>query len=176
MAGEEDFSTKQYSSEENPRVSQADVHQGRPSGLAAQESQRPEAPDRRGERILISQGPADDPRSRPKRFSFSKEERIRRRGDFLRILREGAKFQTAHFRIALLANRLPFPRLGLAVSRRVGPAVQRNLLKRRLREFFRLHKEELRRATDILITAKEGAAGLRLEQIIRELKGTLREP
>jgi len=60
------------------------------------------------------------------------------------------------------------PRLGLTVSRRVGKAVVRNALKRRLREFFREHKADLPPA-DLVIVAKPGSAGLTYHQVSREL-------
>jgi ribonuclease P protein component len=41
------------------------------------------------------------------------------------------------------ANKLPYPRLGLTVSRKVGRAVARNRWKRLLRETFRLVQAEL---------------------------------
>ena len=46
-----------------------------------------------------------------------------------------------------LPNTLPHPRLGLAVGRAVGSAVERNRAKRLVRESFRLSQEELPRWT-----------------------------
>jgi ribonuclease P protein component len=104
-------------------------------------------------------------------YTFRKEERIRRRADFQRISREGTKFQTPHFRVSILQNRLPHRRLGITVGRKVGRAVQRNRLKRRIREFFRLNRGVLPERADLVITAREGAAGLNDWQLSEELKG-----
>jgi len=43
-----------------------------------------------------------------------------------------------HLRIIYQANQLGHSRLGLAVSRKYGNAVQRNRLKRQLRNYFRM--------------------------------------
>jgi len=45
-------------------------------------------------------------------------------------------------------NALDHPRLGLSVSRRVGIAVRRNAIKRRIREAFRHLQHDLPRAAD----------------------------
>ncbi len=105
---------------------------------------------------------------------FRKEERIRHRSDFLRIGREGAKYQGRHFRIAVCANALAHSRLGITVSKRVGGAVARNRLKRLIREFFRLNKEAFPPSSDVVITVREGAARLKFGEAAEELKGILR--
>jgi ribonuclease P protein component len=60
------------------------------------------------------------------------------------------------------------PRLGLVVTRRLGKAVQRNRVKRLLREFFRRHQTGLP-AFDLVIMAKKGASALAYHQVEEEL-------
>jgi ribonuclease P protein component len=107
-------------------------------------------------------------------LTFRKEERIRKRADFQRISRVGAKIQTPHFRVSICPNGLSHSRLGVTVGRRVGSAVQRNRIKRRVREFFRLNKDSLPGSSDLVVTAREGAVSLNFWQVCEELKGLFR--
>jgi hypothetical protein len=50
--GEENVSTKQYSTEKNPWIQEADVYQGRAAGPQAEESEGQEETDRQGKGIL----------------------------------------------------------------------------------------------------------------------------
>jgi ribonuclease P protein component len=107
--------------------------------------------------------------------TFRKEERIRRPADFGRVSKEGEQRQTPHFRVSTCSNLLPYRRLGIKVGRGVGSAVQRNRLKRLLREFFRRNKGEWPSGLDFVIAVKKGAAGLDYCQVSGELKGIFRE-
>lgn len=61
------------------------------------------------------------------------------------------------------------PRLGLTVSRKVGGAVVRNRVKRRVREWFRLSRAQLSAGVDLVVIARRGAGGLATCQIASEL-------
>ena len=108
-------------------------------------------------------------------YTLRKEERVRSRTDFLRISKEGKRYQTEHFQVSVCPNRLSLRRLGIAVGKRVGKAVERNRLKRIIREVFRLNKAELLPSSDFVITGKKGAAGLNFSQVAKELKGIIEE-
>jgi len=108
-------------------------------------------------------------------FAFPKEERIRRRVDFLEIFREGTKTRTAHFWVSFRPNGRSHRRLGITVGKKAGSAVVRNRLKRRIREFYRQNKGLFPPGTDVVITAKEDAGGLDFRQVANELKAVLRE-
>ena len=65
-------------------------------------------------------------------------------------------------------------RLGLVTSSKVGIAVKRNLIKRRLREIFRLNKHKIKPGTDIVFILRKGADKFdfhRLEEAILALLG-----
>lgn len=107
-------------------------------------------------------------------FGFGKDIRVRARRDFLRIQKRGRKSHSANFVVLSTAQVPPrTSRFGFSVSRRVGNAVERNRLKRRLRELCRLHRREFAAARDFVLIAKPGAAGLSYAEIIRELRAPL---
>ncbi len=108
-------------------------------------------------------------------YTFPKEDRIRKRSDFLKIFKAGAKCKTHHFRVSLCPNELGCRRLGVAVGKVVGSAVKRNRVKRLLREFFRSHKEDLPFSSDLVIVAQAGAAELNFQQVCKELQELFHE-
>ena len=94
------------------------------------------------------------------RERFPKEVRLRRRPEFLKVQETGQKFPSDAFLALVLPNARAdgTTRLGLTVSTKVGNAVVRNRIRRRLRELFRTRRERLPRGLDVVLIARAQAA------------------
>jgi ribonuclease P protein component len=96
--------------------------------------------------------------------------RLSRSAEFERIYRQGRSVANRHLVLYTFPNPSTLrPRLGLSVSRKVGGAVQRNRLKRLLREVFAQAESELKPGHDVVVVARpalgelaerEGLAGV----------------
>lgn len=104
-----------------------------------------------------------------KRHAFPKAMRLRRRSEFLKVQERGTKVSAD----CLLALVMPngradgLTRLGLTVSTKVGNAVVRNRLRRRLRELFRTRREALPGGLDMVIIARTSAAEADWARLVR---------
>ena len=111
-------------------------------------------------------------------FAFPKSARLLRRAEYLAVRKEGKSFAdgplAASFRPReRVATRTGIPegwaRVGLTVSSKVGGAVVRNRIKRRLREAVRLEFCELP-PVDLVLVARASAA----TASVADLRGWLR--
>ena len=110
--------------------------------------------------------------------ALPRELRIRRRAEYTACYERGRRLHTEHFLVFVLSGEHPQcgTRTGMAVSRKVGKAVTRNRVKRLLREFYRLHREDLPVGVHIVTVAKKhaGQAALNLAGVTAELLPPLR--
>jgi ribonuclease P protein component len=85
-------------------------------------------------------------------FGLAAGERIRRRPEFERVYNEGVRISGRFMTVFLLPTARPGPRFGVAATRKMGNAVERNRAKRLAREIFRRHK--LTAGYDIVIVPR----------------------
>jgi ribonuclease P protein component len=105
-------------------------------------------------------------------LSFAAVDRLHRSAEFLRLQRDGVRFQSPHFVLyaGSLEHKPQRSRLGVTVSRRIGNAVVRNRVKRRVREIFRKElRARLPVGTSIVVIARIGAGALGSAAIVDEL-------
>ncbi|MFM7040224.1 MAG: ribonuclease P protein component [Planctomycetaceae bacterium] len=88
-------------------------------------------------------------------FRFPAALRLKRSDDFQRIYDNGRRSGDAHLLLFALPNPVGMTRAGFSVSRKHGGAVQRNRLKRLLREAFRLNRHLLPAGFDFVLIPRQ---------------------
>ncbi len=86
--------------------------------------------------------------------SLKRDERLRLQAEFRRVFQQGSRVSDEHLVLYACFNDAGRCRLGLSVAKRLGNAVKRNRLKRRLREAFRLAKDQLPVDLDIVLVPR----------------------
>ncbi len=94
------------------------------------------------------------------RETFRRADRIRRRRHYLSVQKRGKRVHTENFVFVLLPNEAERPRLGITVTKRVKRAVDRNRIKRLLREVFRRNRRLFPEQSDLVAIARPGAEKL----------------
>lgn len=113
----------------------------------------------------------------PKDFSFSPLRRIRQRPDFQRTFRHGKRLYSPFYILYYRPNNLGRPRVGVISSKRNAKrAVQRNQIKRMVRETFRRCQPELKPVDMVLVAQKKANDATKdelrtcLEELFEQLK------
>jgi ribonuclease P protein component len=155
--GEADVSTEQAGAQAPPRLSNPHGDHGRPQGAQCPPHPRPEAAQR-----LIRPVPA------------SAVERLRKRADFL----GAAAGPRAPAEAFVLQSRERSdtgpPRVGFTVSRKVGNAVERNRVRRRLREIVRLSDaDRFRPGSDYVLIGRRAALDLSFARLAEDFSRAL---
>jgi ribonuclease P protein component len=87
----------------------------------------------------------------PPSYRFRKAEHLRLPSEFRRVYDRRRSVSDELLIVYGCENELPHLRLGLSVSRKYGPAVRRNRLRRLYREAFRLTRHEMPAGLDLIL-------------------------
>ncbi len=98
-----------------------------------------------------------------KKYGFSREERITKREDFQRVIKEGKAIEEGKWTMYVLKKETGRTRFGISISKKSGKPVHRNRVKRIFREIFRLNKHELP-LSDIVVVYRGEAKGINFEE------------
>jgi ribonuclease P protein component len=105
---------------------------------------------------------------------FSPRRRLRAAAEFDAVFKRGSRLPGRLFLLVALPNRLGHDRLGLAVARRVGGAVERNRARRLLRESFRRTQRAAGAGHDLVVVPHADLVACGQVEVDRELRARLR--
>lgn len=112
------------------------------------------------------------------RLTFPAERRLRRKAEFEAAYARGRRLGNAHFGVLVRPNGTEGPRLGMAVATRVaGNSVERNRIRRTVRESFRLAQHTFA-PVDLVVSARsraKGAPSAELRAALQELWDKVRQ-
>ena len=93
---------------------------------------------------------------------------VKQNGDFRRIYRRGRSAVSGGVVVYCMKNRQGMSRLGVTVSTKLGHAVVRNRVRRRLRELYRLHRAEMLSGYDVIVVARVRAVEMPYAKLERQ--------
>ena len=102
-------------------------------------------------------------------FKFTKKERISQPQDFRKVMKFGRRISSRSFILFMHKNECRFHRLGIVAKKEIGPATFRNRMKRYIREFFRVHKHDVKGSYDFILMIKRGCSTHRGQEAEEEL-------
>ncbi|WP_314007085.1 ribonuclease P protein component [uncultured Streptococcus sp.] len=105
---------------------------------------------------------------------MKKNFRVKREKDFKAIFKEGISFANRKFVIYRLENKQKHFRVGLSVSKRLGNAVTRNQIKRRIRHILQNAKGEISEDVDFVVIARNGVEALGYAEMEKNLLHVLK--
>lgn len=102
--------------------------------------------------------------------SFPKANRVVDKKDYARVFNEAERISSNYLVLLYSNNALPHCRLGLAISKKhLAKAVERNRIKRQIREFFRHHQAQYQ-GLDIVFISRPAIGGADNRMLIRCLE------
>jgi ribonuclease P protein component len=103
-------------------------------------------------------------------MKFPRSIRLLRHADFDRVYQQGRRHFSPHMTVFFLRRDSGAGlRVGFTVSRALGGAVDRNRMKRRLREAVRLRRPTASIAVDVVINPKRSLLTVDFETVLNEM-------
>lgn len=106
---------------------------------------------------------------------LKKTYRLKRRQDFRRVYQRGKSTANRAFVLCWRPNRSGVPRIGFSVSKKIGKAVERNKVRRKLREACRLQLGLFAPGYDYVLIARQGAKAATVSGLRQKITATLRQ-
>jgi len=103
-------------------------------------------------------------------FNFPPQLRLKKPTEYKKVFAKPVKSSDTYFTLLAIKNDFDHPRLGLAIAKKnIKKAVHRNVIKRAVRENFRIQQKNLGNI-DIVVLARKEAVDAPLELLRKSLE------
>ena len=90
---------------------------------------------------------------------------LKQNHEFRRLYNKGKSAVSPYFAVYCRQTRRPYSRLGITTGVKLGKAVKRNFVRRRIREVYRLHEDAFCPGWDIVVVARSRAVEAPFEKL-----------
>ncbi|MGL4912601.1 MAG: ribonuclease P protein component [Romboutsia sp.] len=103
-------------------------------------------------------------------MDFNKTKGLKKDSDFRKVYKHGKSFANKHLVMYILENKSDCSRVGISVSKKVGKAITRNKVRRRIREAYRLNIDEnVKNGYDIVFIARVASKDVEYKDIEKSI-------
>jgi ribonuclease P protein component len=103
-------------------------------------------------------------------FDFPSQLRLKKPAEYKKVFAKPVKSSDTYFTLLAIKNDFDHPRLGLAIAKKnIRKAVHRNMIKRAVRENFRIQQQSLGNI-DVVVLARREAVDAPLELLRKSLE------
>jgi ribonuclease P protein component len=106
---------------------------------------------------------------------LDKKFRLRKRKQFNYIYNKGDKSYSKSLTLVYTPTKIQPPKFGIVVNNKIGKAVTRNSIKRKIRECIRLNTNLFSSKNNYILIAKSGIEKLSYDDILKDIKYTLKK-
>jgi ribonuclease P protein component len=125
--------------------------------------------------VCAPDGNTNPPADSGKPAGFPRAARLLRHADFERVYKQGRRHFATHMTVFYLrGGEAQGLRVGFTVGRGLGGAVERNRMKRRLREAVRQYRRSVNAAADVVINPKKSLLRAEFTELLQEVERAFR--
>lgn len=104
---------------------------------------------------------------------MEKNLRLRKNRDYNLVYKKGKKFYNRYFILIIKKKGKQNTRVGFSITKKYGNAVERNRMKRQLREIIRKQAHSLKKGIDMVVIPKKNTKELSFSQLNESLRAVL---
>lgn len=109
-------------------------------------------------------------------MEFNNTKGIKKDYEFRKVYKHGKSFANKYLVVYILKNKTDQTRIGISISKKVGNAITRNRIRRRMKEIYRLKIDEnIKKGYDLVFISRVAAKDANYKDIEKSMYSLVRK-